>query len=227
MGDLIYFRGIQIIMVFSPVFESGKYDQLFIKVGPFWKDNSLNTWKNRFLDAFQKELEKCNEISDCAKPKESIESYDSSDPAVFHPQNPEVMCKEIFEVMVYSNSREYLESTVEYVFWEAIIRFDLRKPKSFLETEISFGPFENVNDLSAWWGKFTRGVRRQASRIKGVKFKTLKGGLARKRIGEFCECEEEEGTDFSDIKFLNPRQEGMVFCSEIIQDLIYIINSQF
>ncbi|MDD5489401.1 MAG: hypothetical protein PHP25_01825 [Candidatus Moranbacteria bacterium] len=227
MGDLVYLRGIQLVLVFLPIFESGQYDRLFIKVGPFWRENSLNAWKNRFLDAFEKKLEECEEISDCAKHADSLEAYDPSDLSVFQPKNPEAICEDIFEAMVFANSKEYLEGTVEYVFWEAIIRFDLQSPESFLETEVSFGPFESVDVLSAWWGRFTRGVRRQASRIKGVKFKTLKGGLARKRMGEFCECDEEEGYNYFDIKFLNPRQEGRVFCSEMVQDLVYIINSQF
>jgi len=225
MGDLLYLKGIQLVMVFLPIFPNGQYDQFAIKIGPFRNRSALDKWAEQYLDSFQRAIEKCKEIAECVKPKLEIETYNPDDIAVFSPKDPNVMCREILEVMVFTNSKEYLEANSGYIFWEAIVRFELCEPKSRIETEVCFGPFDNVNIMSAWWGKFIRGIHQQASRIRGVKFKALKGWQARKREEEFFSGEQEY-INFADIEFLNPRVEGKIFCSEMVQDLIYDYNSR-
>lgn len=228
MGNLFYLRSVQVVFTFLLDFRNGQRDQFVIKVGPFQSKSSFLSWRDEFLDEFQKGCDKEEDIADHIKASESLKPFDPEDLSVFSPQDPEYMCGEIIDIIVYSNSKKYLDEPREYIFWDVMVRFDLRANSSFLKTEVRFGPFVDMDSCSAWWGKFVRGVRKRASRIKqGVKFKTLRKTVIRSNSPEFDACNDNIDIVCEVVHCLNPRTEGEMFCSESLQDWLLVSNGKF
>jgi len=227
MGNLFYLRGVQAVFTILLNFRNGQRDQFVIKVGPFQTKNSFLSWRDEFLEELKKECVEEEEIADYTKVSEHPEPFDPGDLSVFSPQDPEYMCGEIIAAVVYANSKEYLNEPREYIFWDVMVRFNFRTSPPFLETEVRFGPFMNMDSCSAWWSKFLRGVRARASRIKGVKFKTLRKTVIKSDSPEFDACNDDVDIICEIAHCLNPRTEGEIFCSESLQDWLLIVNGPF
>jgi hypothetical protein len=227
MGNLFYLRGMQIVFTFLLIFRNGQRDQFVVKVGPFGTKNSFLSWRNKFLEVFREGCTEEEEIVGCIKVSERPQPFDPGDLSVFRPQEQEYMCGEIIDAVVFSNSKEYLDEPHEYIFWDVMVRFDFRANPSFFVTEVRFGPFVSMNNCSAWWSKFVRGVRTRASRIKGVKFKTLKKTVIKSVSPEFDACNDDVDIVCEIMDCLNPRTEGEIFCSESVQDWLLVKNGSF
>jgi hypothetical protein len=207
---------VQLVMNFLPIFPDKQYDQLSIRVGPFFEANFLEKWKGDFFRTFRAKCKEKRRQFSCGDPEIIPELFEPGDISIFSPENPQHVSQEIISFILLSNSKVYLRPVEEYLYWNVFVRLTFFGCEdSFLESEDSFGPFMDENELSSWWSKFMRGVRQSASEIGGIKFKIFNGEIVREKAQRLQVVSDLE-SNYVAIKFLNPRVEGKYYLSEAV-----------
>jgi hypothetical protein len=218
MGILLQLRGFQLIMTFLPIYSDGGFSQDVFRVGPFRNRQSLKEWQASFVDCFQAEFEKEEEITECRISSSYIESYDPRQPA-FYPLYPLLIAREVLDIMLESVFREYQDDSVGPFLWKALIRLEMKAGNFPLDTQVVCGPFSDREDIPSWCTPFIQSVRQRASQVRGVKLELLEESIVAESRYSFNEDEE-----YLLNANLDPTAAGQKFFSEVMQDLIAACN---
>ena len=216
MGDLMQLRGLQLVIIFKPVFSDGSCEEVSYKTGPFPHFQSVRKWLLSFIDHFQLDFEQEKEIRECRIASSEAVSYDPRDVMVLHPMRPEFASQEALD-LILAVAGDCQSNSIGPFLWKAIFQVEMDDGIPLTTIAVS-EPFAERGDIPRWCTPFLQYFQRQA-KAKNIQYELEYEEIIAKRRHNFGE----DGEYLLDAS-LDPEKGARAFLGDILHSIIAASN---